>query len=86
MGSDKLENDNHSVSGVSFIDLDKLRHALGSDTASQANSRLRKWGAIAVITWATAATAIAVMEWRTIEQLQEITAQIERAVEHETSK
>lgn len=86
MANRELEDDHDRIGGVSFIDLDKLRHAIGTDTSSETSSRFRKWGAIALVTWAAASTAIAVMEWRTIEELEKITAQIERAVEHEVSK
>jgi hypothetical protein len=86
MGNGKLEDDHHDTSGVSFIDLDKLRDAIGYTQASQRHSRLCKWSLIALGTWSIAATSIAVMEWRTIGQLIEITAQIERAVENENSK
>ena len=81
MDQDELENAPGGRNWVTVIDVVRLRQAFGDLDASKANHRIRRWGIIAITTWALGATSLAVMEWNTIVQLQQITAKVVKAVE-----
>jgi hypothetical protein len=77
---DELEVSSNRNFSVTILNLDRLREAATGIAEGKANSRFRRWGLIALATWAATATALAIMEWNTIVQLQSITAKMLKAV------
>lgn len=62
---------------VTVLNVDKLREAAGCIVASEKGGGISGWGVVAIIsliTWATTATVISVMQSRTIDELQVIRA------------
>lgn len=66
---------------VTVLNVDQLNKAARSVVESKASSRIRRWCSIAVITWATTATIIAVMQYRTIQELEVLSRQQVQSIE-----
>lgn len=77
MDKSKLEVASDRDICVTVLNVDKLGEAARCIVASEKGGRISGWGVVAIIsliTWATTATVISVMQSRTIDQLQVIRA------------
>ena len=77
----KLEVSSNCDICVTVIDVHLLNKAARRVVESEGSGRIRRWGAIAVITWAIAATVIATMQYRTIQELELLSRQQVQTVE-----
>lgn len=71
----KLEVSSNRDICVTVIDIHLLNKAARRVVESERGSRIRRWSAIAVVTWAIASTIIATMQYRTIQELELLSRQ-----------
>ncbi len=77
----KLEVSSNRYICVTVLNVDQLNKAARCVVESKAGCRLRRWGAIALVTWAVSSTVIATMQYRTIQELELIARQQVQTVE-----